>query len=72
MAKPESISDYRDATQGHRRTGHHGIEQPTGEWIKQTGGEGHPNGVVDEGEKEILADVFHDITAQAQGADDAP
>ena len=48
-----------------------GWQGPSGEGIEDAGGEWDSEGVVDEGEEKILADVAHGGLAEAAGAQDA-
>jgi len=47
------------------------VQHPSGEGIEDSGSERDSDCVVDESEKEILADVAHGGLAEAAGAQDA-
>ena len=71
MAEAEGVGDYGDGAEAHGGGGEDGAEQQAEEWIEDAGGDGHADGVVDEGEEKILADVAHGGLAQVAGAQDS-
>ena len=59
VAQAEGVGDDGDGTEAHSGGGKDGAEQQTEEWIKHASGNGNADGVIDEGEEKILADVAH-------------
>ena len=60
-----------DAAEAHGGGGEDGAEQDAEERIEYAGGDGDSDGVVDEGEEKILADVAHGGLAELAGAQDS-
>src|SRR5689334_14018511 len=58
--QPQRIRDHRDGAQAHRRRGDHRAQRDTEDGIERARRDRHTERVVDECEKEILANVPHD------------
>ena len=71
VAEAEGVGDYADGTEAHGGGGEDGAEQDAEEGVEDAGGDGDSEGVVDEGEEKILADVAHGGLAQLAGAEDS-
>ena len=71
VTQAEGVGDYGDGAEAHGGGGEDGAEQQTEERVKNAGGNRNADGVVDEGEEKILADVAHGGAAQVAGAHDS-
>jgi hypothetical protein len=61
LDRPQSqrIGDHRDGTEAHGSRGNHRVQEQSEGRKQHTRGKWHPDGVVDESEEQILADVAH-------------
>src|SRR5215469_481316 len=69
VAKAESVGDYRDGAEAHGGGGDDWAQEQTEFRVKDAGGDGDSDGVVDKSEEEVLLDVAHDCFAEAARAD---
>src|SRR3974390_1969544 len=67
----EGVGDDRDGAEAHGGGGEHGAEEQAEEGVEDAGCNGDAEGVVDEGEEQVLTDVAHSGVAEADGFGDA-
>src|SRR5690349_314708 len=70
-SQTQRVGNDRHRTEGHRRTCPDRAYEYSNEWIEDSGRDRHTDRVVDEREKQVLADVPHRRAAQTQRAEDA-
>ena len=68
----QGIGDHRNRAQAHGQGRHHRTEQKAEAGVQQAGGDGHADGVVDEGEAQVLLHVGHCRRRDGTGLHDAP
>src|SRR5258705_12634353 len=71
LPETQGVGDNGYRTEAHGGTGDHGVQQDAGEWIENPGSDWHAEHIVDKGKEEILPDVPHNETAEADCLDDA-
>src|SRR4051812_41126986 len=64
----QRVCDHGERAEGHRGASPDRADQWAAQRIQDTGGHRYADGVVGEGEEQILADVAHRVAAQAAGA----
>src|SRR6266487_4902924 len=69
-AQPAGINDYRQRGQGHGGGGDDRGEPDAGEGVEDPGGDRDSDGVVGEGEEQVLPDITHGCFRQGDRGDD--
>src|SRR4029450_7491722 len=71
VTEPQRVANDRYRTQRHGSTGNHWAEHQPEHRIQRASGDRDTDGVIDEREEEVLADVPHGAPAETPGPDNA-